>query len=143
MIDGCSDEQIAARHIHTTITTLKRQVKKTYSGDSESIALCSRALIFIINYAGPSGRRLERSGQTRRLCMSKIRRNAATNAFLRAREAGRPIENHHDFLHRIQQWVEGEIEMSEVAYRYRSPLEKRPRRAFAGGLRQKIRNAGF
>jgi len=57
--------------------------------------------------------------------MSQIRRKAAANAFLRAREAGRSIEGHPDFLTWIEQWIEGEIEMSEVAYRYRGLVAQR------------------
>ena len=53
MIDGCSDEQIAARHIHTTITILKRTIKKTYSGDSESIALCMYLLDMLLIESDP------------------------------------------------------------------------------------------
>jgi hypothetical protein len=55
----------------------------------------------------------------------EIRRKAAANAFLRAREAGRPIESHPDFLSWIEQWIAGDIEMSEVAYRYRGLLAQR------------------
>lgn len=55
----------------------------------------------------------------------EIRRKAAANAFLRAREAGRPIEDHPDFLSWIEQWIEGEIEISEVAYRYRGLVAQR------------------
>ncbi|API57759.1 hypothetical protein BMW22_41600 (plasmid) [Rhizobium leguminosarum] len=55
----------------------------------------------------------------------EIRRKAAANAFRRAREAGRPIEIHPDFLSWIEQWIAGEIEMSEVAYRYHGLLAQR------------------
>jgi hypothetical protein len=53
MIDGRTEEQIAARKIHTTITTLKRQIKKTYSGDSESIVLCMYLLDMLLIESDP------------------------------------------------------------------------------------------
>ena len=55
----------------------------------------------------------------------EIRRKAAANAFLRARDAGRPIEDHPEFLSWIELWIAGEIGMSDVASRYRRLLAQR------------------
>jgi len=55
----------------------------------------------------------------------EIRRRAAENAFQRAREAGHAVEQDDRFLAWIEEWIAGQIEMTEVAKRYRSLLSER------------------
>ena len=84
-------------------------------------------MIFLSNgRRGRPGDEWSNRCRTRSFCMSiEFRCKAAANAFLRAREAGRPIESHSDFLSWIEQWIAGEIEVSEVANRYRGLLAQR------------------
>ena len=55
----------------------------------------------------------------------EIRRRAAENAFQRAREAGHAIEEDDRFHAWIEEWISGQIEMTEVARRYRDLLSER------------------
>lgn len=55
----------------------------------------------------------------------EIRRRAAENAFQRAREAGHTIEEDDRFHAWIEEWISGQIEMTEVARRYRVLLSER------------------
>ncbi|CAN7637557.1 hypothetical protein [Pararhizobium sp. LjRoot238] len=55
----------------------------------------------------------------------EIRRRAAENAFRRAREAGHAVEQDDRFHAWIEEWIVGQIEMPEVAKRYRSLLSER------------------
>jgi hypothetical protein len=54
-----------------------------------------------------------------------IRRRAAENAFQRAREAGYIVEQDERFHAWIEEWINGDIQMPEVARRYRSLLAER------------------
>lgn len=56
---------------------------------------------------------------------TEVRRRAAENAFRRAREAGHPVEQDDRFHAWIEEWIAGDIEMPEVAKRYRSLLSDR------------------
>lgn len=49
----------------------------------------------------------------------EIRRRAAEKAFQKAQERGQPIEQDERFRGWIEEWIAGDIEMSEVATRYR------------------------
>lgn len=55
----------------------------------------------------------------------EIRRRAAENAFQRAREAGHIVEQDERFYEWIEEWINGHIQMPEVARRYRSLLDDR------------------
>lgn len=55
----------------------------------------------------------------------EIRRRAAENAFQRAREAGHTVEQDDRFLAWIEEWIAGQIEMTEVARRYSALLRER------------------
>jgi len=55
----------------------------------------------------------------------EIRRRAAENAFQRAREAGHAVEQDDRFHAWIEEWIAGQIEMTEVATRYRALLGER------------------
>ncbi len=56
---------------------------------------------------------------------AETRRRAAENAFQRAREAGHAVEQDERFHAWIEEWIAGDIEMPEVARRYRSLLSER------------------
>ncbi|MBP1861540.1 hypothetical protein [Rhizobium herbae] len=56
---------------------------------------------------------------------AEVRRKAAENAFQRAREAGRPVEQDDRFHAWIEEWIAGHIDMPEVARRYRSLVRER------------------
>ncbi len=55
----------------------------------------------------------------------EVRRRAAENAFQRAREAGHAVEQDDRFHAWIDEWIAGQIEMSEVARRYSALLRER------------------
>lgn len=55
----------------------------------------------------------------------EIRRHAAENAFQRAREAGHAVEQDDRFHAWIEEWIAGQIEMTEVARRYSALLRER------------------
>jgi hypothetical protein len=55
----------------------------------------------------------------------EVRRRAAEHAFRRARESGRPIEQDELFHGWINDWINGDLEMSEVARRYRTLVRER------------------
>lgn len=57
--------------------------------------------------------------------MSEQRRLAAQKAFDRVRGAGMPMEDDPRFLVWIEQWIAGEIEMSQVRERYLGLLRDR------------------
>lgn len=56
---------------------------------------------------------------------AEVRRRAAENAFRRAREAGRPVEQDDRFQAWIEEWIAGQIDMQEVGSRYRSLVSER------------------
>lgn len=56
---------------------------------------------------------------------AEVRRRAAENAFRRAQAAGRPVEQDERFHAWIEEWIAGQIEMPEVARRYRTLVGER------------------
>jgi hypothetical protein len=55
----------------------------------------------------------------------EVRRRAAENAFQKARDSGQPVEKDDRFHAWIEDWIAGDIEMSEVARHYRSLVRER------------------
>lgn len=56
---------------------------------------------------------------------AEVRRRAAENAFQRAQQAGHVIEQDQRFHAWIEEWISGQLTMSEVAMRYRALVTER------------------